>query len=49
MLPKGLCVFGRILHQISAILVHECPNLGMQIIPGLAQNVAVLDVVRSWF
>ena len=34
MLPKGHCVFSGILHQIGEILVHEGPNLGMQIILG---------------
>jgi len=34
MLPKSHRVFSGILHQIVAILVHEGPNLGMQIIPG---------------
>jgi hypothetical protein len=33
-LPKGHRVFSGILLQIGAILVHEGPNLGMQIILG---------------
>jgi hypothetical protein len=33
-LAKGHRVFSGILYQIGAILVHEGPNLGMQIIPG---------------
>ena len=33
-LPKSHRVFSGILHQIGESLVHEGPNLGMQIIPG---------------
>jgi hypothetical protein len=34
MLPKGNRVFSGILYQNGEIIVHEGPNLGMQIIPG---------------
>jgi hypothetical protein len=42
-LPKGLRVFSRILHQIGAILVHEGPNLDMQII--LVKHAHPMDLI----